>query len=261
MTSLRKPRINVVGTTIDALNLDEAVDEICRWMDDESTGRYVCVTDVHCIMQSYRRPDVRTAYNSASLCVPDGMPLTWFGWVRGHRTMGRVYGPDLMLRLLEVSAREGYTNFFCGGAEGVAEDLERRATRRFPNLRVVGTYCPPFRPLTQREREEFISTVNDLQPDFLWVGLGAPKQDLFMKEFHQLLTAKVMIGVGAAFDFHTGRLRQAPRWMMKAGLEWFFRLCMEPRRLAPRYFRNNPAFIWHVFLQLSGLRKYPTDSA
>lgn len=259
MSSHRHPRINVVGTTIDALNLDEAVEQIRQWLDDESTGRYVCVTDVHCIMQSYRRPEVRSAYNSASLCVPDGMPLTWVGRALGQRTMGRVYGPDLMLRLLEIAAREGYTNFFYGGAEGVAEDLKRRTTMRLPGLKVVGTYCPPFRPLTDEEREALISMVDALRPDFLWVALGAPKQELFMKEFHDVLRAKVMIGVGAAFDFHTGRVRQAPRWMMRAGLEWFFRLCMEPRRLAPRYVRNNPAFIWHVVLQLTGVRRYSTE--
>jgi N-acetylglucosaminyldiphosphoundecaprenol N-acetyl-beta-D-mannosaminyltransferase len=259
MSSPRKPRINVIGTTIDALNLEEAVQQICQWLDDESTGRYVCVTDVHCIMQSYRRPEVRSAYNSASLCVPDGMPLTWVGRALGQRTMGRVYGPDLMLRLLEIAAREGYTNFFYGGAEGVAEDLKRLTTMRLPDLKVVGTYCPPFRSLTRDEREVLISTVNAVKPDLLWIGLGAPKQELFMKEYHDVLRAKVMIGVGAAFDFHTGRVRQAPRWMMRIGLEWFFRLCMEPRRLAPRYVRNNPAFIWHVFLQLTGLRHYPTE--
>lgn len=259
MSSPRKPRINVVGTTVDALNLDEAVERIRQWLHDEQVGRYVCVTDVHCIMQSYRRADVRNAYNGASLCVPDGMPLTWVGRALGQRTIGRVYGPDLMLRLLEVSAREGHTNFFYGGAEGVAEELKRLMTTRFPNLKVVGTYCPPFRPLTHEERREITSTVNALNPDLLWIGLGAPKQELFMNEYRDVLRAKVMIGVGAAFDFHTGRVRQAPRWMMRAGLEWFFRLCMEPRRLAPRYVRNNPSFIWHVFLQLTGLRQYPTE--
>lgn len=258
MSSLGKPRINVLGTAVDSLNLDQAVAEICRWMDDGTTGRYVCVTDVHCIMQSYRRPEVRSAYNAASLCVPDGMPLIWVGKALGQKTMGRVYGPDLMLRLLEFAAENGHTSFFYGGAAGVAETLERRMTERFPGLEVVGTYSPPFRTLTAVEKQELISIVNATQPDFLWVGLGAPKQELFMSEFCGLMQAKVMIGVGAAFDFHTGRVRQAPRWMMRAGLEWMFRLCMEPRRLAPRYFRNNPAFIWHVLLQLSGIRKYPT---
>jgi len=184
MKSRRKPRINVLGTTVDALNLDEAVEEICQWMDDESSGRYVCVTDVHCIMQSYRRSDVRKAYNSASLCVPDGMPLTWVGKALGQKKIGRVYGPDLMLGLLETAAAKGYTSFLYGGAEGVAEDLRRILTERFPGLKIVGTYCPPFRPLSENEREELISIVNSKRPDFLWIGLGAPKQDLFMKEFH-----------------------------------------------------------------------------
>jgi N-acetylglucosaminyldiphosphoundecaprenol N-acetyl-beta-D-mannosaminyltransferase len=257
MSSLHEPRINVLGTMVDVLNLESAVQLIRGWVEDEDTGHYVCVTDVHCIMQSHRRQDVRDAYNSASLCVPDGMPLTWFGRARGQTRIGRVYGPDLMLRILELSAQHGYTQFFCGGADGVADDLESRMIERFPGLRVVGTYSPPYRPLGAEERKEFITFINDLEPDIVWIGLGAPKQDLFMKEYHDLLKAKVMIGVGAAFDFHTGRVRQAPRWMMRSGLEWLFRLFMEPRRLAPRYFRNNPAFIWHVLLQLSGLRRYP----
>ncbi len=257
MNSLRQTRINVVGTSIDALNLDEAVHQIRQWMDDESTGRYVCVTDVHCIMQSYRRPEVRNAYNWASLCVPDGMPLIWVGRALGQKTMGRVYGPDLMLRLLAIAANEGYTNFFCGGAEGVAEDLKRRTTMCFPDLKVVGTYCPPFRPLTRDEREDFVSMVNALRPDLLWVGLGAPKQELFMREFHDVLRAKVMIGVGAAFDFHTGRVRQAPRWMMRAGLEWFFRLCMEPRRLAPTVFAQQPRLHLAGLPPTHGITKIP----
>jgi N-acetylglucosaminyldiphosphoundecaprenol N-acetyl-beta-D-mannosaminyltransferase len=171
--------------------------------------------------------------------------------------MGRVYGPDLMLRMLEESARRGYTSFFLGGGEGVAEDLRTRMVERFPGLRVVGTFCPPWRPLTDPERRELTARIDASRPDLMWVGLGAPKQDLFMAEYHELLKCKVMIGVGAAFDFHTGRVRQAPRWMMKAGLEWLFRLAVEPRRLWRRYLRNNPAFLWHIFLEQSGLRSYP----
>jgi N-acetylglucosaminyldiphosphoundecaprenol N-acetyl-beta-D-mannosaminyltransferase len=257
MTAMAVPRINVLGTEVAALNLDGAVRLICDWLSDEARGRYVCVTDVHCIMQSHRRPEVRQAYASADICVPDGMPLTWVGRLRGHRTMNRVYGPDLMLRMLEVSAGSGHTNFFLGGAEGVADDLQNRMTRRFPGLQVVGTYCPPFRALTTGERRELVESINELRPDLLWVGLGAPKQDLFMAEFQRDLDSKIMVGVGAAFDFHTGRVRQAPRWMMQSGLEWFFRLCVEPRRLGPRYFRNNPSFLWHIFLQETGLRQYP----
>jgi N-acetylglucosaminyldiphosphoundecaprenol N-acetyl-beta-D-mannosaminyltransferase len=253
------PKINVLGTRVAAVNLDLAVGLLCQWLNDDVRGRYVCVTDVHCIMQSYRRRDVRDAYRSADICVPDGMPLTWVGRLRGQSAMNRVYGPDLMLRMLEISAQTGFTNFFLGGAEGVADDLKRRMTKRFPELDVVGTFCPPFRPLDPEERGEMVALINGLKPDLLWIGLGAPKQDLFMAEFQGIVDCKIMIGVGAAFDFHTGRVKQAPRWMMRAGLEWLFRLCTEPRRLGPRYLRNNPAFLWHILMQQTGLRRYPAD--
>jgi N-acetylglucosaminyldiphosphoundecaprenol N-acetyl-beta-D-mannosaminyltransferase len=185
--------------------------------------------------------------------------MTWIGRYRGHRNMRRVYGPDLMLKMLERSARQGYSNYFYGGADGVADDLARAMTARFPGLQVVGTHCPPFRSLTEDEKHALISEIDRLRPDLMWVGLSTPKQEMFMSEFHSVLRAKVMLGVGAAFDFHTGRVRQAPRWVMKAGLEWFFRLCMEPRRLGPRYLRNNPAFVWNLFLQETGIRRFSAD--
>ena len=253
------PQIDVLGTKVAAIDLEIASGVIVEWLNSRDTSRYVCVTDVHCIMQGSRRRDVRDAYRNAAICVPDGMPLTWVGRLRGYRSMNRVYGPDLMLSLLGKSVASGFTNFFLGGAEGVADDLAAKMRERFPGLEVVGTYCPPWRPLTDLEKSDLITMINDVKPDLLWVGLGAPKQDLFMAEFHGQFDTKVMIGVGAAFDFHTGRVRQAPRWMMKSGLEWFFRLCVEPRRLGPRYLRNNPAFLWHIFLQQTGLRKYPVD--
>lgn len=252
-------KLNVLGTQIAVVNPEAARRLIAGWLSENTTGRYVSLVDVHCIMQSYRRPEVRRAYNSADACLPDGMPLTWVGRSRGHRTMSRVYGPDLMLAMLEHSSTTRWTNFFLGGAEGVADELKHKMVHRFPGLQVVGTYCPPFRPLTTEERAALVHRVNELRPDMVWVGLGAPKQDLFMAEYHNELHTKVMIGVGAAFDFHTGRVRQAPRWMMHAGLEWGFRLCMEPRRLAPRYLRNNPAFLWHIFMQQTGLRRYPLE--
>ena len=251
------PKIDVLGTRVAAIDLALATRIICDWVKSGKAHRYVCVTDVHCIMQASRRQDVRDAYRSADMCVPDGMPLTWVGRRRGHHGMNRVYGPDLMLSLLAESERFDFTNFFLGGAEGVADDLASRMVLRFPKLKIVGTYCPPFRPLTEKERGDLVAMVNDLKPELIWVGLGAPKQDLFMAEFHDAFDTKVMIGVGAAFDFHTERVRQAPRWMMRNGLEWLFRLSVEPRRLGPRYFRNNPAFLWHIFLQETGLRKYP----
>jgi len=253
------PKLNVLGTGVAALNPESALKLISGWLSEEKIGRYVSVVDVHCIMQSRRRPEVREAYNAADACMPDGMPLTWVGRSRGRSAMSRVYGPDLMLSVLEYAAKTGRTNFFLGGAVGVADELKVRMERRFPGLCIVGTYTPPFRSLTDHEKTTLVNRINVLHPDLVWVGLGAPKQDLFMAEFHNRLKAKVMIGVGAAFDFHTGRIRQAPRWMMRVGLEWLWRLCMEPRRLAPRYLRNNPAFLWHILLQQTGIRRYPID--
>ena len=156
--------------------------------------------------------------------------------------MDRVYGPDLMLNLCEYSRAEGFTHFFYGGNPGVADDLRRTLETRFPGLRVVGTYCPPFRPLNDAERGALQALVAELRPDFFWVGLSTPKQERFMAEYlPQLPGAKVFLGVGAAFDLLTGRLRQAPRWMQRNGLEWFYRLTQEPKRLARRYLVNNPA--------------------
>lgn len=249
--------VNVLGTPVAALDMDGAVEVISDWLAEEMCGRYVCVTGVHGVMEGLRDAAIRNVHASAAACVPDGMPMTWVGRLRGHGGMDRVYGPDLMLRLLDVAARRGYSNYFYGGAEGVAEELGRRMAARFPGLEVVGTYCPPFRPLTPSERADVVSEINRLRPDLLWVGLSTPKQELLMSELHLDLRTKVMLGVGAAFDFHSGRVRQAPRWMMRAGLEWFFRLVTNPRRLASRYLRNNPAFLWHIFLQQTGMRHYP----
>lgn len=259
MTAESIPRVNVLGTGVSALNMDTAVEQIRDWLGGTATGRYVCVTGVHGVMESFRNPVVRRAHNSADACVPDGMPMTWVGRLRGHGGMDRVYGPDLMLALLALSARAGFTNYFYGGAEGVADELKTRMTSRFPGIQVIGTYCPPFRPLTAEEQQDLIAEIERLRPDLMWIGLSTPKQELFMAEFHDRLRCKIMLGVGAAFDFHTGRVRQAPRWMMRAGLEWFFRMCTEPRRLGPRYLRNNPAFLWRMFLQQLRLRSYPLD--
>ena len=158
------------------------------------------MTGVHGVMEGFRNAKSRGAHNSAGACVPDGMPMTWVGRFRGHRNMDRVYGPDLMLALLKLSTKKGYSHFFFGGAEGVADDLQARMERRFRGLSVVGTYCPPFRPLEPDEKDQLVAEVGRLAPNFFWVGLSTPKQELFMSEFHEQLNANVMLGVGAAFE-------------------------------------------------------------
>ncbi len=248
---------NILGVPIAVVNTPMVIEQVATCIATSTTGNYLCATGVHGVMESVRDEAVRKAHNQAWACVPDGMPLTWVGRLRGYRHMNRVYGPDLMLGLLERAACAGWTHFFYGGAAGVAGDLAERMQKRFPGLRVAGTYCPPFRSLTSEERTDVLAQINKVAPDIVWIGLSTPKQEMLMADFSPDIRAKLMIGVGAAFDFHTGRLRQAPHWIQRIGMEWCFRLCMEPRRLTGRYLRNNPAFLWLLALQLLRLRRFP----
>ena len=200
---------------------------------------------------------MREILNGAWLNAPDGMPLVWLGRWCGHGSVSRVYGPDLMLAVCDEGRGVGLKHFFYGGVPGVAETLREKLCARFPGLEVVGTYTPPFRPLNPEETEVLRSNVSRTQPDVIWVGLSTPKQERFMAEHGPRLDAGVLIGVGAAFDFHSGRVRQAPRWVQRSGTEWLFRVCQEPRRLWRRYLINNSLFLWRITLQLSGLKEYP----
>ena len=249
------PRVNVLGIGLSVLNLDSALAAISAALANKIKG-YICVTGVHGVMESQGDPALRGILNRAFLNTPDGMPMVWAGKLRGHREMNRVYGPDLMNLVCDWSRQKNYTHFFYGGADGVALELKRRLEEKFPGLKVVGTYTPPFRALNADEEAELVRTVAVLKPDMIWVGLSTPKQERFMAQYGPKLEATLMFGVGAAFDFHAGRVRQAPRWMQRSGLEWFFRLCCEPKRLWKRYLKNNPIFLWKFFCQLAGVKKY-----
>jgi N-acetylglucosaminyldiphosphoundecaprenol N-acetyl-beta-D-mannosaminyltransferase len=197
-------------------------------------------------MESQRDPELLEIHNRAGMVTPDGMPLVWAARYAGCRETGRVYGPDLMLATCERAAQEGWRSYFYGGAPGVADELAARLQDRFPGMPVVGTFSPPFRPLTAEESAEIVSRINDSGADLVWVGLSTPKQERWMAAHRDDLRAAVLLGVGAAFDFHAGRVRQAPSWMQRSGLEWVFRLAVEPRRLWRRYLRNNPAFVARI---------------
>ena len=251
-------RVNVLGIGISVLNLQTALAAIGDAVRARRKG-YVCVTGVHGVMEAQEDATLRRILNQAFLCTPDGMPMVWMGWLRGHREMSRVYGPDLMLDVCEWSQKNPCRHFFFGGAPGVAEKLRDNLTKRFPGLQVAGCYAPPFRPLNAGEELQLQEMIHAAQVDILWVGLSTPKQEKFMAEFLPRLEVTLMIGVGAAFDFHSGRVKQAPRWMQRTGLEWFYRLCQEPGRLAKRYIRNNPLFVVKIAGQLSGLKKYSLE--
>lgn len=248
-------RVNVLGVGVSVLNLETALAAVRRALEQKRKG-YVCVTGVHGVMEAQRDPALRNILNAAFLNTPDGMPMVWAGRLRGFRAMDRVYGPDLMNLVFDWSRQAGRTHFFYGGGQGVAEELKRKLEVKFPGVKIVGTFTPPFRALNLEEEMDLIQRLAKLQPDMTWVGLSTPKQEKFMAQYGSKLATTLMFGVGAAFDFHAGRVRQAPRWMQRSGTEWLFRLGCEPRRLWRRYLKNNPAFAWKIFCQFTGLKRY-----
>jgi N-acetylglucosaminyldiphosphoundecaprenol N-acetyl-beta-D-mannosaminyltransferase len=251
-------RVNILGVGVSAINVDIALETIEGWIARRES-HYVCVTGVHGVMESQRDNEVRRIHNASGLTTPDGMPLVWLSRLKGHRHVDRAYGPDLMLALCERSVDRRYRHFFYGGAEGVPEQLAANLRQRFPELQVVGIYSPPFRLLTPEEDEQVVQMINQATPDIVWVGLSTPKQERWMADHIGRVKVPVLIGVGAAFDFLTGRKRQAPRWMQRSGLEWLFRLLTEPRRLWRRYLINNPLFVLLVLAQALGLRRYSLE--
>jgi N-acetylglucosaminyldiphosphoundecaprenol N-acetyl-beta-D-mannosaminyltransferase len=216
---------------------------------------------MHGVMESQQDEQLRRIHNDAGLVTPDGMPLVWLCRLKGQRRVERVYGPDLMLALCAHSETASYRHFFYGASPVVLDALTTRLLGRYPSLIVAGTYAPPFRQLDQVEDELIVERIRQASPDIVWVGLSTPKQERWMADHLKRLGVPVLIGVGAAFDFHSGFKRQAPRWMQRNGLEWLFRLLSEPRRLYRRYLTNIPLFAWYLALDALGLRRRPQSQA
>jgi len=251
---------NLLGVQVEALDMEQALTHVKRALVEHSKG-YVSMIGVHGIMEAQRSPSLAATYARSILKVPDGMPTVWVGRSQGHKRMQRVAGPDLMLEIFRRQEFAGYTHFLYGGKQGVAAELAESFSRQFPWARIVGTWTPPFRELSASEEEDLITTIGHLKPDMIWVGISTPKQDHFMRRYSPRLDTTLMFGVGAAFDFHTGRIKDCADWIKSAGLQWVHRLVQDPRRLWRRYLFNNPAFIWRIALQLCGLRTYPIPSA
>lgn len=247
-------RINVLGVGVSAINLEQALAEIERWVSARAPS-YVCVCTVHGVMDCQRFDDLKQVFNSAGMVTPDGMPLVWLGRAQ-HAHVSRVYGPDLMLAEFDSSSSSGHRHFLYGGGGGTGGKLAAAMRARFPKLEIVGVLEPPFASLDQLVSPETAATINAARPDVVWVGIGSPKQERWMARMRPLLDAPVLIGVGAAFDFHSGAVRQAPGWMQRAGLEWLFRLVTNPRRLWRRYLVDNPWFVWALTMQRLGFRRY-----
>lgn len=245
--------VDVLGVNVSAVNMDLAVGLAERWIDAGQPG-YVCVTGVHGVMEARKDLEFRRILNGAAMNLPDGMPMTWVGRLRGFRLMDRVFGPDFVTAVCRLSVKRGFRNFFYGGQPGVAQLLSETLKSRFPGLQVAGTCTPPFRSLTRQEEYELVAQVLHSRPHILWVGLSTPKQERFMAQYFRSFNVPLMVGVGAAFDFHTGRVRDCSSWLKRAGLQWLHRLMQDPKRLWKRYLLNNPAFIWQIFWQLAGVR-------
>ena len=252
---MQSETVNILGVGVSAINMSLALNAIDNWIQARQR-QVVCVANVHTVMECQRDAVFREIYSHAGMVTPDGMPLVWVSHLQGFSQVGRVYGPDLMLAVCESGIAKGYRHFFYGGAAGVTERLAESLSKRFPGLQVVGSVSPPFRALSADERKKDLATINAAEPDIVWVGLGAPKQEYWMHESRPDLHAPILIGVGAAFDFHAGVKKQAPVWMQRLGLEWFFRLMSEPRRLWKRYLINNPIFVLLVLTQLLHIKQY-----
>jgi|SRR5271156_5852046 len=249
-------RANVLGIGVHAVNLNRSAEIIEAAVDADRKG-YVCVTGIHGVMEAQRNAGLRMALDHAMLVVPDGVPTVWVGRLQGHKQMERVFGPDLMKEICRRTVTSGHSHFLYGGNPGVAELLKENLESWFPGIRIVGTYTPPFRPLTAVEKSDLQARLLELRPDFFWVGLSTPKQEQFMAENLGSLNCKIMLGVGAAFDIHTGRIKDAPDWIKRSGLQWFHRLCQEPSRLWKRYLVSNTGFLARIVLQFAGLKRYP----
>jgi N-acetylglucosaminyldiphosphoundecaprenol N-acetyl-beta-D-mannosaminyltransferase len=248
-------RCNVLGVSVSAINMTDAV----RCCDDhiqQGQRGYVCVTGVHGVMEAQTDQAFRKILNTSFLTTPDGMPTVWVGRWQGHDEMARVYGPDFMLQMCELSVKRGYRHFLYGGDPGVAELLAENLVQRFPGLQIAGTYTPPYRPLNQIEEQELLEKIHATKPHILWVGLSTPKQERFMAQYIEKLPVNLCVGVGAAFNINSGRIADAPQWIKDTGLQWLHRMVQEPRRLVKRYALNNSLFLYHIALQLTGIRRY-----
>jgi len=241
----------ILGIPLAMTDYDGAMSVMDGMIERRERGSFVAAA-VHVMMLSQDDPEVRDAVVGSTLTFPDGMPLVWVANSLGESLADRVYGPDLMDLYSARCAEKGYSVWLYGGRDQAALDaLSRNLRRRHAGLRIVGAHCPPHRPMTEDEEAALVERINADRPDVLWVGIGVPKQEKWMARMRPRLEAPVIAAVGAAFDFHSGRVPQAPRWMQRRGLEWFYRAIQEPRRLLPRYLRYNPRFVAQAARQLA----------
>lgn len=250
----------ILNVKISAIDMDDA----CLSVEEavlKSQKKYISVCPVGTIMECKRNKEALMSVNFADLVTPDGMPVVWLGRLLGHKNIRRVYGPELMQKICAVSEKKKYKNYFYGSSPDVLSKLKEKLKRQYSGLIISGSFSPPFRPLTEEEDKKIVEEINNCAPDILWVGLGSPKQDLWMYEHRQRINAPVMVGVGAAFDFLAGTKPQAPPWVRDNGFEWLFRLLTEPNRLWRRYLVSSSLFIYYVIIEFFKKRFYPKKAS
>lgn len=244
---------SILGVNINVTTMEKTVEYIQNHLC-ELKGDYICVSNVHTTVMAYRNEEYKAVQNGGAMAIPDGKPLSIVCQKRGYKEAGRVPGPDLMPEIFKLSEERGYRHFFYGSKQSTLDALKEELKKKYPKLNIVGMYSPPFRPLSEEEDLEEVAMINAAEPDFVWVGLGAPKQENWMAA-HKGRVNGLMLGVGAGFDFHAGTVKRAPKWMQEMCLEWLFRLMQDPKRLLPRYFDTNLSFIWYTSKEGRKLRK------
>ncbi len=240
------PVCRIMGVDIAAVNMQWTLQFIDQHLE-ELSGDYICVSNVHTTVTAYEDRSYRRVQNGGILALPDGGPLSSVGRRRGYKEMERTTGPSLMEEVFKISAEKGYRHYFYGSTEETLEKLQEKLNEKYPGIQIVGACSPPFQPLTEQEDEEIVAGINACDPDFVWVGLGAPKQENWMYQ-HQGRVNGLMLGVGAGFDYHAENISRAPEWMQERNLEWVYRLMQDPKRLMKRYLETNLKFIWHVYI-------------
>ena len=241
------PVCNILGVNIAAINMDWLLDFTDNNLKNLK-GEYMCVSNVHTTVMSYDNPKYRDVQNGGIMAIPDGGPLSSVGRKRGFPDMQRTTGPSYMEEIFKISAQKEYTHYFYGATQETLDIMKEKLLEKYPEINILGMYSPPFRPLTQEEDEAVINEINSLNPDFVWIGLGAPKQEKWMAEHKDKING-FMVGVGAGFDYFAENIQRAPEWMQKSNLEWLYRLMQDPKRLFKRYFYTNTKFIWECVIR------------
>ncbi len=249
-----KLSFEVLKVRFAAVQIPDVISNLEEWIVNDRRPHYVCVSNVHSVIECQRDASFLETLNQSDLNVPDGMPIVWCGRAQGRRLPRRVYGPDLFIEFCRETQKKSYRHFFYGGAPQVLETLVCNLKERFPRIQVVGSYSPPFRTLSFEEDLKVVELVNSAAPDVLWVGLGCPKQEFWMRAHQKSIQAPAIVGIGQAFNIYAGQVRQAPAWMRESGLEWLFRLLSEPRRLWRRYLIYNSEFLVRLLYESLRMR-------